>query len=318
MTNITRPISVVWTASTDLTTTGYNVYLCNGSPQANTKTLLSFVSGIATTSYLYNGIEGNQYQFEIRAWNGTTESLPQYYFYPTGTSIYTPTDLTPDNYPMKVVRDSQYLSKDDYIKYPNGLKLTTSSALYTNGVLDMILQMASEEVNRFTRRHFDVQTIDEVYDGIHIGADAPKLMTVPLNEGPIQNVGQITIQVLKWFIPFSLDYLQVFPDKGFYQMVPFLGAYGSGSPIPAALLSEGLLGKIWTRYTFGYDTLPMAVKMATSLFATNMIGMQENPVGANKVSIGHFSYSWDVDKNPLMEKGYQLLRPYRLATWRRP
>jgi hypothetical protein len=312
-------LQITWTAPSVTTgILGYNVYLVNGAPQAATKTLLAFVSGANTTTYTSTGVDGQQYQFEVRATDGVNESPALEIFYPTGQALYTPSAITPTGKPMMIPRDTQYLSKDDYLNYPSGLKLTTSSPLYTSGVLDTILLMASGEVNRYTHRHFNVQTIDEVYQGIRIGQDMPKLVTIPLNEGPIQVVNRIDIQVLKWFVNFSLDYLQVFPDQGFIQIVPFLGGT-SGVPLPSAMLTEGLLGKVWVNYTFGYDLIPNEVKMATSLFATKMIGLQENPVSAQSVKFGrNFSLTWDRDNDPLIAQAQRLLEPYRVMTWRRP
>jgi hypothetical protein len=315
-----RLITISWTSVTDVSCIGYNISLVQGSPPNSTKTLLAFVNGVTSDSYNYTAVEGTQYQFEVRATDGTNESAPLEIFYPDGTSTYTPTLITPTGKPMMIVRDSVYMTKDEFIKYPNGLKLTTSSTLYTDGTLDTMLSIASEEVNRYTRRHFDVQTIDEVYDGIRIGQDAPRLVTVPLNEGPIQVVNSIWIQVLKWFIPFSLSYLQVFPQKQIIQIVPFLGAnYTTAVPIPSAVLMEGLLGKVWVNYTFGYDVIPNAIKMATNLFATKLIGLQENPVGAKDVRFGrNFQLSWDNDHDPIIQQAYRLLDPFRISTFRRP
>jgi len=313
-------IDVKWTVPSDTTgITGYNIYLVEGAPTETTKTFLAFVAVASSNSYLYTGVRGTQYQFEVRATDGTNESEPLEVFYPDGTTLYTPTTLTPTGNPMMIVRDSQYLSKDDFLNYPNGLKLTTSSALYTSGVLDTILQAGSEEVNRYCRRHFDSQTIDEVYHGITIGQNEPHLVTIPLNEGPIQVINRIDIQVLKWFINFDLQYLQVFPEQGFIQIVPFLGGNASGIPLPSAALLSGLLGKVWVNYTFGYDVIPNAVKLATSIYATKMIGLQENPVSAQSVKFGrNFSLQWDKSNDPLIAQAHRLLDPYRMSTYRRP
>lgn len=314
-------LSISWTAPTITTgIQGYNVYLISGAPESTTRTLLAFVSGVSTTSYTYAGVDGTQYQFEVRSTDGTNEGPALEVFYPNGTSLYTPTLITPSGAPMQIVRDVQYLSKDDFLNYPNGLGLTTSSALYTSGVLDVILQAASEEVNRYCRRHFSTQTIDEVYQGVRIGQDVPKLITIPLNEGPIQVVNSINIQVLQWFIPISKQYLQVFPDQGFIQIVPYLGGnYATGSPVPSAVLVEGILSKVWVNYTFGYDVLPNEVKLATSIFATKMIGLQENPVSAQSVKFGrNFSLTWDKDNDPLIAQAHRLLDSYRTSTYRRP
>lgn len=313
-----RLITLTWTPVTDAGVTGYNVYLVNGAPENTTKQLLAFVNGVSSGGYNYTGTEGIQYQFEIRATDGTDEGPPLEIFYPDGSSLYTPTVITPTGKPMMISRDMAYLTKDEFLNYPTGLKLTTSNALYVSGMLDGILQSASEQVNRYCRRHFSVQTVDEIYHGIRIGQDMPKLVTVPLNEGPIQIVNRIDIQILKFFINFSLDYLQIFPEHNYIQIVPFLGG-SAGVPLPSATLTEGLLGKIWVNYTYGYDVVPFDIKMATSLYATYMIGLQENPVGANRVQFGrNFSLSWDKDTNPIILQAERLLKPYRMNTYRRP
>lgn len=316
----TVQFTISWLKSTNGAMNAYKIYLINGSPPLSTRSLVTTIGNINTTSYLYTGTVGTQYQFQIVPTDGTNEDPVQTFVYPTGQTqaAYTPSAITPTGAPMRIAVDNQYLSKDDFLNYPNGLKLSTSSPLYTSGVLDTILVMASGEVNRYCRRHFDVQTIDEVYHGIRIGQDMPKLVTIPLNEGPIQDVNRVDIQVLKWFVTFSLSYLQVFPDQGFIQIVPFLGG-STGVPLPSAMLVEGLLGKVWVNYTFGYDLIPGEVKMATGLFATKMICLQENPVSAQSVKFGrNSSLQWDRDNDPLIEQAHRLLDPYRVSTWRRP
>src|SRR5438046_1202964 len=167
-----RIIVINWTPVTqDPSVIGYNVYLVGGAPSETTRQLVAFVAGINTSSYTYTGIEGVQYEFEIRSTDGIVESPKLEVFYPNGTSLYTPTVITPTGKPMQIVRDQAYLSKDDFLNFPTGLKLTTASPLYTSGMLDNILQSASEQVNRYCHRHFNSQTIDEVYHGIRIGQD---------------------------------------------------------------------------------------------------------------------------------------------------
>jgi len=313
--------AITWLKSTNGAMNAYKIYLINGAAPLTTSTLVTTINNINTTSYLYTGTVGVQYQFQIVPTDGTNEDPVQTFVYPTGQTqaAYTPTLITPTGNPMQNAVDNQYLSKDDFLNYPNGLKLSTSSPLYTSGVLDTILQMASGEVNRYTRRHFNTQTIDEVHHGIRIGQDMPKLVTIPLNEGPIPGGNRVDIQVPKWFVNFSLSYLQVFPDQGFIQIVPFLGGGFSGVPLPSAMLVEGLLGKVWVNYTFGYDVLPGEVKLATSLFATKMIGLQENPVSAQAVKFGrNFSLQWDRNNDPLIQQAQRLLEPYRMTTGRRP
>ena len=318
--NPNRIIELIWTPIlNDPSITGYNVYLVQGAPENATKTLLAFVVGTSSSTYLYTGVENQQYQFEVRSTDGTNESAPLELFWPNGTSLYTPTTITPDTKPMMLVRDTPYLTPAEFITYPNGLKLTSTSPIYTSGALNVVLQAASEEVNRYTHRHFDTQTIDEVHDGVRISPDYPKMMYIKLNEEPIQNVISVNLQVLQFFINFSLQYLQIFPDKGYIQLVPYLGGSTAGIPLPAALLVEGILAKVWVRYTTGYDVIPASIKMATSIFATKMIGLQQNPVSAQTVKFGrNFQLQWDKDNDPLVQKAYELLDPYVIYTYVRP
>ncbi len=216
-----RLIQLQWTAVTDSQVVGYNIYIVNGAPASTTKTLLAFVNGITSSTYNYTGIEGVQYQFEVRATtnqNNGDESAPIELFYPDGKNLWTPTLITPTGQPQMIIRDNQYLSKEDFIKYPSGLKLTSSSALYTSGQLDIMLQIASGMVNRYCRRHFDVQTIDEVYDNVPINQYEPKMITVQLNEMPIQNIIRIDIQVLKYFINFNEFSKYLIMQSNFFRM----------------------------------------------------------------------------------------------------
>jgi hypothetical protein len=321
---MSQPIvfQITWEPLTaPLTLTGYNIYLVNGASPAVTKSFLAFVNGIASSSYNYTGQDGVQYQFEVRATDGNTEGPALEIFYPDGRMAYSPTLLTPDGQPMMIARDSQYLSKEEYLNYATGMKsITATSPFYTSGALDSYLKAASAQVNRYCRRHFDVQTKDEIYPNVRIGTDYPKLITVFTQEKPIQNIISVNIQILKWYIPVALDYLQLDQEGGFYHIVPMLSAGYTAIPIPSAVLIDGLLGKIWTRYTFGYDVMPEEVKMATSLIATKLIALpSQNPVSASAVKFGrNFSLQWDKDNDPLMNMVKDMLSPYRKWSYGTP
>ena len=70
-------IKLTWTKPSDTTgLTGYNLYRVQGAPIESTKTLVAFINDINTVSYLYTGTRGTQYQFELRATDGTNESEP--------------------------------------------------------------------------------------------------------------------------------------------------------------------------------------------------------------------------------------------------
>jgi hypothetical protein len=89
------------------------------------------------------------------------------------------------------------------------------------------------------------------------------MVTNVLKNRPFQTINSIYIQVLQWFIQVLTTpsgYLQIFPDKGFYRIIPLLSSAGTGigTPIPAAILDRVALGVLWTNYTFGYGTALVA------------------------------------------------------------
>ena len=97
------------------------------------------------------------------------------------------------------------------------------------------------------------------------------------------------------------------------------GGY-TGFPVPEVV--EGMLARVWTRYTFGYDILPEEVRTAVVILATKLIALpSENPVSAQSVRFGrNFQLQWDKDNDPMMVMVKDLLAPYRKfsAGWGRP
>jgi len=318
-----RLIVITWTPVVDTNAVGYNVYLVEGAPPTNTKTLIAFVNGVNSNAYNYTAVEGKQYQFEVRATDAQingNESAPLEIFYPDGRAIATPItgSLTPDGLPMMITRDSQYVYATEFNQYSTGLQFANTDAIVTSGVLDSYLKAASGHVNRFCKRHFDVQTKDEIYPAVRIGQDFPKLMTVFLQEKPVQNIISVNLQVLKYFIPVALDYLQVDPDAGFYSVVPMLTGGYTGFPVPQVI--EGMLARVWTRYTFGYDVMPEEIKIATVIIAAKLIALPSaNPISAQSVRCGrNFQMNWDKDNDPMMDTVKNLLRPYIKFAWGKP
>jgi hypothetical protein len=173
----------------------------------------------------------------------------------------TPTN-TPTGQRKKIAVDNPYLSKDDYINSVEalGLGINASSPIYASGELDKILLRASAWINRYCNRYFDTQTIDETKTQFVVRPYNPQLVTVVMNNRPYQSINSVWIQVLKWFIQVDVtspgNYLQDFPDYGYYKIVPILSSAGTGvgSPIPAAILDRVPLGVLWTNYTFGFGT----------------------------------------------------------------
>lgn len=176
-------------------------------------------------------------------------------------NINTPTGFTPTGAPMKVAVDNPYISKEEFVSTfeAQGLGITKDNPAYVSGELDRKILQASGWINRHCRRWFDTQTIDETKTGLQVRPMNPQLVTIVMKNRPFSSINSIYIQVLQWFIQVDTTlsgYLQVFPDKGFYKIVPLLSTAGTGigSPIPAAILDRVSLGVLWTNYTFGYGT----------------------------------------------------------------
>lgn len=159
-----------------------------------------------------------------------------------------------------VAVDNPYVERDYFIQSmeAKGLGLTVDSPQYVSGEIQRKLLQASAAVNRYCARWFDSQTIDETRTGFTVRPYNPQLVTVVLKNRPYNVINSIYIQVLKWFIQVQTtganSYLQDFPDKGFYKIVPMLSNSGNGlgSPIPSQIIDRIPLGVLWTNYTFGY------------------------------------------------------------------
>lgn len=168
---------------------------------------------------------------------------------------YNTGNITPWGRPMMLPKDNPYITKDDFILSAEGagLGITESSTMYTNGQLDLFILRACSAINRYCRRYFDVQTIDETKTRFSVRPNNPELVTIPLQQRPYQSVNSIYLQVLKWYVEITREYLQEFPDKGFYKIVPMLSSVGNfGVPLPATIVDRIPLGVLWTNYTFGY------------------------------------------------------------------
>ena len=170
---------------------------------------------------------------------------------------------TPTGSKMQIAVDNPYVCKDEFLQGygARGLGLSSSDPEYANGELDRMLLEASTMVNRYCRRWFDTQTIDEQKTGFQVRPYNPQLVTVVLQNSPYSVINSIYIQVLQWFIQVQTQepgsYLQDFYDRGYYKIVPLLSTAGTGlgTPIPAAILDRVPLGVLWTNYTFGYGTV---------------------------------------------------------------
>lgn len=175
---------------------------------------------------------------------------------------------TPFGVPKKIAVDNPYLTKDEFLtnELAVALGITANSALYTSGRLDKLILIASSFVNRYCRRWFDTQTIDDVVTGFTVKPYNPELVNVTLQNAPYQQILGVYIQVLKWFIQIDIGpqgYLQDFPDLGFYRIVPLLSSAGTGagSPLPAEIVDRVPLGVLWTEYRFGYGQAQTGVTL---------------------------------------------------------
>lgn len=184
-------------------------------------------------------------------------------------------NFTPTGQPKQIAVDNPYVSKDEYVQTfeAAGLGITINSPQYQSGELDRVLLRASAMVNRFCRKYFDTQTIDETKTQFTVRPYNPQLVTVVLNNRPYSSINAVYIQVLQWFIQVLTSgpgsYLQSFPDYGYYKIVPLLSTAGTGvgSPIPAQILDHIPLGVLWTNYTFGYGT-PLTSQTLTQVPGT--------------------------------------------------
>lgn len=319
MTTVPFLIQLSWDASPSATQ--YRIY--KREPN-NDWTLIATITGTPPlTNYTFTGVEGTQYIFAVRVWNGSYESELTQIAYPYAISAawQTPTN-TPDGMPMVTPYDVQYITKDEFLKSPiaKGLGYTVTSVDYLDGTLDHALLKASSSVNRICRRYFQKMTVDEIYPNVTIQVSNPRLTVVPLRYGPVQRINTITIQVLKWFIPFTLDYLIQHPEQRFYQIVPMISSAGTtGSPIPSVLLEQSDLGIIWTNYTFGYDIIPEDIKHAVEVIAGHELAMlRQNPMGAIQFKTGtlSMSFSGNEEQDPVLADVKRMLEPWKLHTLR--
>lgn len=298
--------------------TEYRIYKRNANADWE---YLATVSSPSVT-YEYHGLEGTTYIFGIRSWNGSYESDVQTvtYPWPSLSALWqTPTN-TPDGMPMITPIDVQYVTKEEFIKSPiaKGLGYTATSEDYLDGTIDQALMSASAEVNRYTNRYFQKMTVDEMMPDFCIQVGNPQMTVVPLRYGPVHSVNTINLQVLKWFINFSLEYMSVFPEQHMYKIVPLLSSSGTtGTPIPSVLLEQSTLSIVWTNYTCGYDVIPEDIKHAVKVLAGYELALfKQNPLGATGIKTGTLSLTFGKDKvNPVTDKIYSVLDRWRFPTF---
>ena len=317
MTTTPLAIQLSWDARAG--STEYRIY--QRAPNANWTLIATIAGDPPLTSYIFHGVEEINYIFAVRSWNGSYESELTEITYPYAlTSCWSTPTNTPDNQPMVTPYDVQYVSKEEFLKsaIAKGLGYTTNSVDYTDGTIDHALLKASSYVNRYCRRYFQKMTIDEIYPNVTIQVSNPRLTTVPLRFGPIQSINTITIQVLKWFINFTLDYLITQPEQRFYQIVPMISSSGTtGTPIPSVLLEQSDLGIIWTNYTCGYDIIPQDILHCVEVLAGHELAMmKQNPMGATSIRTGGFSITFDPAKDSVMAEVKEILNMWRLHTLR--
>jgi hypothetical protein len=299
---VTRDVQISWTAVTGAVV--YQVWSQESQPDATALALVATVAS-PTVSYTFTGKSENiSAHYVVKALKSTSPeelcteaNAVQDIYWPSVKSSgwYEATTDTPDGQPFTHSQDVAYLTKEEFIKFPvsKGIGMTASSTEYSDGTLDSMLLTASAMVNRHCNRHFQKQTIDEKKVGISIKVENPGFINVRLKEGPVSRINEITLQVLKWYIPFSLDYIQVFSDQHYYRFVPMLSSNGSGVPVPSVILSQTQLGVVHTNYTCGYDVVPEDIKYATSLVAAKMYGLgKHNPLGLTSFSTQSLSQSF--------------------------
>lgn len=321
MANFIKDVQISWSAVTGAV--AYVVEQQTAQPGSSDFTTIATVDS-PSLSYTYAGRQQDELSlFRVTAVSNKTtltvcpaSNAVQMVGFPQYSGAYVGEGDTPDGQPFVHPVDVPYVTKEEFILHPSAaaLGLTASSTEYTNGTLDMLILSASASVNRYCKRYFQRQTIDEKYPNITISVTNPRLCVIPLKNGPVHRVNSVSIQVLKWFIPFSLEYLQTFYDQAYYKIVPMLTANGTGTPIPSVLLEQSQLGIVWTNYTCGYDVIPSDIKFATCLIAAKMYGQSKfNPLGLTSMSTQTFSQSFgaqtsDSDLDPM---AMNMLKKYK-------
>jgi len=330
--SITRNIQISWTAVPG--TVKYYIFRKKLTEHAtdfvNVATVLP-----PTTNYTFIGEDEDERDlYQVKAVDAgdvlvnNTNSVQDINFPSKSSGIYTTNTSTPDGQPATVPVDVPYLTKEEFILHPiaRGLGITAGCAEYNDGSLDLILLQASSHVNRYCRRYFQKQTIDETYPNVTIQVSNPRLCVIPLKNAPVGQINSVTIQVLKFFIPFSLEYLiQPFYEQHYYQIVPMLSTSGQGSPmgtgtpIPSVILEQSQLGIVWTNYTCGYDVIPEDIKYATGLVAGKMIGLGKfNPLGLAQFSTQTTRQIFSKGRadNPIDDESSKILDKYRFLSIR--
>lgn len=330
--SVTRNIQITWNAVPS--TTNYKIYRKKVQPIASNYTFIANVAA-PTLNYTFTGSAVDELDtYRIEAVDASDvvvndANAVQDVFFPSKLGgIYETNLSTPDGQPANNPVDISYLTKEEFIMSPIalGLGITQSSTEYQNGSLDRTLLQASSHINRYCRRYFQKQTIDETYPNLTIQVSNPRLTIIPLRNSPVQRINSVTVQVLKWFIPFDLEYLiQPFYEQHYYQIVPLLSTAGQGSPlgtgtaIPSVILEQSQLGIVWTNYTCGYDIIPEDIKYAVSLIAGKMIGLGKyNPLGLSSFSTQSTtqSFSTKKDNNPIDTEVASILDKYKFNTLR--
>lgn len=218
---------------------------------------------------------------------------------------------TPTGQPFQHPITTSYVTKAEFIQdyVVKGLGITASDVEYTDGTLDQILLDASGAINDLTHRYFNIQTVDETLSRYTLGTGLDHFyVTLQLNNYPFNSINSIYFEVLGQFVPVSLTYLQnAYPDQGFLQIIPNLAsAAGTLTPIPV----ETQLGTYWVNYTFGYSTIPSAIRRATILQAVKTIGFQRNVLGLSSFRTNQKTLAWG-NVNKLDQEIDLLVMPYK-------
>jgi hypothetical protein len=332
MPGLLRNIQITWTAVTGAV--NYKVFRKKITEHATDFVLATTVAAPLVT-YTFLGLEEDErdlFRVEAVDISGTTlvnatNAVQDISFPDRSAGIYTTNSSTPDGQPATIPVDVPYMTKDEFIKQPiaRGLGIVATSPEYIDGTLDTLLLQASSHVNRYTRRYFQKQTIDETFPNVTIQVSNPRLTIIPLKNPPVSQINSVTIQVLRWFIPFSLEYLiQPFYEQHYYQIVPMLSTagqgapMGTGTPIPSVILEQSQLGIVWTNYTCGYDVIPEDIKEAVGIIAGKMFGMKHNPLGLSSFKTQTVSQTWEPSgaTNYLDSEVMAILNKYRIPTLR--
>lgn len=220
--------------------------------------------------------------------------------------VLTPNGRTRLSFHNPLDINSCWITANDY---PN---LSVMANDPTQGAyIEKMIVTACAQINRLCNRYWNNQTADQIFvnDKDYYGG----FQTYILENGPINSVTDMYLQVSNTFLQISPQYLQQFSDERTIKVFPFIQYAGISNTFHQVDVSSKL--SFWIRYNSGPDGvnvfIPEDIKYATSL----MVDYLSNPSGV--ISFRTQTYqqvNGTRNTNPLYDMILSLIEPYILYT----